>query len=143
MGNILVQSEQGYRTAIKIRQHTVFADELIQDGGTDTAPTPMEILVGTAGACIVVTTEAYARRKSWPLKKVTVELEMTRFRTEDYPKYTGDAPFVHEIRELITFEGDLTPEQKERLLVVASRCPVHVTLANPVFFVHEPELANS
>ncbi len=65
MGKITVRSEQGYRTAINIRQHTIIADELIQDGGTDTGPTPMEILLGTAGACIVVTTKAYAQRKGW------------------------------------------------------------------------------
>ncbi|HVO71463.1 MAG TPA: OsmC family protein [Aggregatilineaceae bacterium] len=136
MGKISVRSEQGYRTAINIRQHTVIADELVQDGGTDTGPTPMEIVVGTAGACIAVTTRAYAQRHGWPLESVSVELELKRFRREDYPSYTGDARDVNEIREHITFEGALTEEQRERLLSVASKCPVHLTLENPVFFVH-------
>ncbi len=55
MSRIIVRSEQGYRTAIHIRDHTIIADELVQDGGTDTGPTPMELLYGTAGACIAVT----------------------------------------------------------------------------------------
>jgi len=142
MGKIFVRSEQGYRTAIQIRQHTVIADEPTHDNGTDTGPTPMEILLGTAGACVAVTTRAYAQRKGWPLEDVTVELEMMKIKSEDYPSYKGDAPYVHEIREEITFKGPLTDEQKERLLVIAGKCPVHVVLQNPVFFVHTEEEAH-
>lgn len=141
MTKVAVECAQGYRTAMKIRQHVVIADELIQDGGTDSGPTPMEILLGTAGACIAVTTRAYAQRKNWPLESVSVELDMERIKREDYPNYKGDAPFIHEIREHIVFNGPLTDEQKARLLKVAEKCPVHLTLANPVFFVEadEPE----
>ena len=135
MTPIVVRSEQGYRTAINIRQHTIIADELIQDGGTDTGPTPMEILLGTAGACIAVTTRAYAQRKNWPLEGVSVELDMKRIRREDYPAYTGDSAFITEIQEHIHFEGPLTDEQRSRLMVVAGKCPVHLTLRDPVFFV--------
>ena len=59
---------------------------------------------------------------------------MERIRREDYPAYTGEAAFIHEIREHIHFEGPLTEEQRERLLTIAGKCPVHLTLANPVFF---------
>jgi putative redox protein len=129
--------EEGYRTAINIRNHTVIADELIQDGGTDTGPTPMELLIGTAGACIAVTTRAYAQHKGWPLEGVAVELEAQRFKREEYPGYTGDAPYVNEIRERIEFEGPLTDEQRERLMKIAARCPVHLLLEYPVYFVDE------
>ena len=137
MSTVVVHSEIDYRTAINIRRHIVIADELIQDGGTDTGPTPMELLLGTAGACIAVTTRAYAQRKGWPLEGVSVELEMERIRREDYPAYRGDADFIHEIREKITFQGSLTEEQRTRLLSVAGKCPVHLTLGNPVFFVKQ------
>src|SRR5579859_2736091 len=135
MPPITVSSDQGYRTTINIRQHTVIADELIQDGGTDTGPTPMEILLGTVGACVAVTTRAYAQRKNWPLEKITVELSMERHRSGDYPAYSGDAAFVNEIHEHVQFEGPLTDEQKQRLMTIAGKCPVHLTLENPVFFV--------
>jgi len=134
MTKIAVRSLQGYQTAIKIRQHTVIADELLSDGGTDTGPTPMELLLGTAGACIAVTVRAYAQRKGWPLESVSVDLDMERIKREDYPAYKGEAAFIHEIREHVTFEGPLTDEQKERLHKVATKCPVHLTLENPVFF---------
>jgi uncharacterized OsmC-like protein len=135
---ITVCTEQGYRTAIHIRQHTVIADELIQDGGTDNGPTPMEILLGTVGACVAVTTQAYAQRKGWPLEGVSVELEMERIMRQDYLAYTGEAAFIHEIREHIEFEGPLTEEQRVRLMTIAGKCPVHLTLENPVFFTQQP-----
>lgn len=135
MSQVSVRTENGYRTAIHVRSHTVFADEPVQDGGTDTAPTPMEIFLGTAGACIAVTTRAYAQRKGWHLKGVSVDLNMERIKRDEYPSYTGDASFVHLIRENIHFEGDLTDEQRDRLLVIAGKCPVHLTLENPVFFL--------
>jgi putative redox protein len=137
MAPILVRSEQGYRTAIHIRNHTVITDEPLHDGGTDSGPTPMELAIGTAGACIAVTARAYALRKGWPLEGVTVELEAERFKREDYPAYTGDAPYVNEIRERIEFHGQLTDEQKARLMTIAARCPVHLLLEYPVFFVDE------
>ncbi len=137
MAPIVVRSDEGYRTTIQIRNHTVIADERIEDGGTDTAPTPMEILTGTLGACIAVTTRAYAQRKGWALESISVEVELERVKREDYPAYSGNAPFVHEVHERIQFEGALTEQQKARLLSVAAKCPVHMTLENPVFFVEE------
>ncbi len=135
MSPITVCTEKDYRTAIHIRQHTVIADEPLQDGGTDSGPTPMEIMLGTVGACIAVTTQAYARRKGWPLEGVSVELDMERIRREDYPAYSGEAAFVHEIREHVQFIGPLSEEQLARLKVISGKCPVHLTLENPVFFV--------
>jgi putative redox protein len=135
MTPIAARSEQNYRTTIHIRNHIIIADELVQDGGSDEGPTPMEILVGTLGACIAVTTRAYAQRKNWPLEGISVEVEMERFKREDYPTYTGDAAYINEIREQIHFEGPLTDEQKARLMTISSKCPIHLALENPVFFV--------
>ena len=135
MPPISVRLEHSYRTSIHIRDHTIIADELIQDGGDDTGPTPMEMLVGASGACIAVTTQAYAQRKGWPLQGVSVEVEMLRIPREEYPAYSGDAPFIHEIREQVHFEGPLSDEQRARLLAIAGKCPVHRALENPIFFV--------
>lgn len=62
---------------------------------------------------------------------------MMRYKRQDYPSYEGEAPYVTEISERVQFEGPLTDEQKARLLAVAAKCPVHITLENPVFFVEE------
>lgn len=137
MTPITIRLDQGYKTAINIRQHIIIADELINDGGADEGPTPMEIMLGTVGACVAVTTQAYAKRKNWPLEGVSVELDMERIKSGDYPAYKGDAPFIHEIREAIRFDGPLTDEQRARLMEIAGKCPVHRTLENPVFFVEK------
>jgi len=137
MSSITVELHEGYRTVISIRDHVVIADEPVQDGGSDSGPTPMEIMLSTAGACVAVMTKAYAQRKNWPLEGVYVELGMERIRREDYPAYSGEAAFVHEIRENIRFDGPLSDDQKARLLVIAGKCPVHVLLSNPVFFAQQ------
>ncbi len=137
MAPIVVRSDENFRTEVSIRSHTVIADEPIQDGGTDEGATPMEILTGMIGACVAVTTRAYARRKQWALEGITVEVELERFKREDYPAYTGEAPYVHEVRERIQFEGSLTDEQRARLMQIAAKCPIHIVLENPVFFVKE------
>jgi putative redox protein len=140
-----VHSESGFRAAISIRNHTLTADETLDRGGTDTAPTPMEMLVGALGACIVITIQMYAQRKNWPLEEVHVTLSLERFKKEDYPAYTGDAGFVNEIRQEVTLTGNLADEQRARLLEVGSRCPVHRTLEYPTFFVEgqpKPALAD-
>lgn len=136
--SIVVRSEKNYRTEVQIRQHTVIVDEHIDDGGTDEGPTPMEMLVGMVGACVAVTTRAYAERKRWPLEGISVEVVMERFKREDYPAYGGDAPYINEVRENIHFEGALTDEQKARLMIIAAKCPVHLTLEYPAFFVSAP-----
>jgi len=135
--SIHVRCERNYRTEIQIRSHTLIADELIADGGDDEGPTPMEMMVSTLGACVAVTTRAYAQRKNWPLESISVDVEMKRIKREDYPAYTGDAPYVHEFRQQICFEGPLTDEQKTRLMGIAAKCPVHLTLESPVFFVEK------
>jgi putative redox protein len=127
----------GYRTEIISRTHVTHADEPLSDGGTDTALTPMEMMLGALGACMAITTQMYARRKGWPLTGVEIALDVERFVASNYPAYQGDAQFIHEIRNAIQFHGVLTTEQRERLFEIAGKCPVHRVLANPTFFVEE------
>ncbi len=127
----------GYRTEIINRTHITHADESISDGGTDTAPDPIEMLLGALGSCMAITTHMYARRKGWPLESIEFDLEVERYNAVDYPAYQGDAQFVHEIRNQIQLHGPLTPEQRARLLEIAGKCPVHRILATPTFFVEQ------
>lgn len=135
MSRVQVHSEEGLRAAIQIRNHTLFTDETLEGGGTDTGPTPPELLLGALGACMVSTARLYARRKNWPLEEVKIALEEERFKREDYPAYQGDSGFVTEIRYEMEFIGPLSEEQKARLHEIANRCPVHRTLEYPTFFV--------
>jgi putative redox protein len=79
----------------------------------------------------------YARRKGWPLEGVEVDLSLERFKAADYPAYTGDSDTVNEFVQALSFKGDLTEEQRKRLLEIAGRCPVHRILTQPNFIIEK------
>lgn len=135
--SVSLLTEDGFKARIQSRDHVYYADEPIDKGGTDTMATPSEMAMGALGACIAITVRMYADRKKWKIDRVDVDLEMERFKGTEYPAYEGDAGFVHEIRKSIRFTGDLTDEQRERLLEIAGKCPVHRLLALPTFFVEQ------
>jgi putative redox protein len=136
MPPVHVVLENSYRTDITVRNHLWHADEPLDQDGTDTAPTPMEMMKGALASCVAITVSMYARRKNWPLEKIEVEVEVQRFNASDYPAYQGDAAMIHEIREKVTLHGDqLTDEQRERLLDIAHKCPVRRVLDTPSIFV--------
>ncbi|MEZ4667152.1 MAG: OsmC family protein [Anaerolineae bacterium] len=136
MAAVIVTLTDGYRAVAKTREHEWYADETIEGGGKNTAPTPPEELLGALGSCMLITMKMYANRKGWPLEKAEVHLELERFNGGDYPAYKGEAAFVHEIREEITLHGaELTEEQRARILEISTKCPVRRVLAYPTFFV--------
>lgn len=146
MSRITVRSGAGLTAITEIRGHELVADEPLDEGGSDAGPMPPEILLGALGSCTVMTVRLYVNRKGWPLENIEVQLEMDRFKKEDYPAYTGDAPYVNEIRQFITLEGPLTDEQKLRIIEIAGKCPVHKILTMPNFVIEtlvEPQKAQA
>lgn len=123
------------RTTIKIRNHEWHADEPLEAGGTDSAPTPGELMLGALGSCMAITCKLYAERKGWNLESVEIQLDYERFRGRDYPPHEGDDLFVHEVREALVFHGDLDDKQLARLRDIAGKCPVHRLLEYPTYFV--------
>jgi putative redox protein len=100
--------------------HVWLADEPASIGGGDRAPTPVSLLLSSLGACTSITLKMYAQRKGWPLTDVHVTL------TLDKPA-TGTL-----IDRKIVLVGDLTDEQRERLLQIANACPVHKILTGQI-----------
>ncbi|NDJ62178.1 MAG: OsmC family protein [Chloroflexi bacterium] len=125
---------------LTLGDHTLLADEPVDNGGLDQGPTPTEIMLSSLGACTAITLQLYARRKGWPLEGVEINLSHERFKAVDYEAYEGDSDFVNEFRQRLTFKGPLTPEQHERLMYIAGRCPVHRIISEPAFMFEE--LAN-
>ncbi len=126
---------EGVRATINIRHHEWHADEPLDAGGTDTAPTPGELMLGALGSCMAITCKLYAERKGWDLQGVEVKLDYERFRGRDYPAHEGDDLYVHEVREALVFHGDLDDKQLTRLRDIAGKCPVHRLLSSPTYFV--------
>jgi putative redox protein len=113
--------------------HTLITDEPLEAGGEDAGPDPYTLLLAALGSCISMTTRLYAKRKGWPLDRVTVRLKQQRIHAADCLKCKDAAEgYIHRIERSVSFEGDLSEEQHLRLQEIAHKCPVHKTLTSPI-----------
>lgn len=118
----------GFRTGVQARTHTLVVDEPIALGGTDTGPTPYELLLGALSGCMAITLRMYADRKGWPLEGVDVRLRTARAHEVDCEKCETEAVGIGDLEREVELAGPLTDEQRTRLLQIADRCPVKQSL---------------
>ena len=122
----------GVATEILLNRHSLVADEPAEVGGTDQGPSPFDLLVAALGACTAMTLRMYADRKGWPLEAATVRLTHDRIHAAECEACETREGLLDRIDREIEIEGPLDAGQKERLLQIADRCPVHRTLASEV-----------
>jgi putative redox protein len=120
-----------YTQRITAGQHRLVADEP-QPIGDDTGPTPYDLLLAALGACTSMTVRMYANRKGWPLERVRVTLRHSRIHAQDCADCETRIGSIDHIDRHIDLEGDLDEAQRQRLLHIAERCPVHQTLTSEV-----------
>ena len=120
--------DEGYTTEIIAGRHGFMADESEDLGGNDFGPSPYEILNSSLGACTAMTLQMYARRKKWPLEEVKVHLEFSRSYKEDCEQCSSKPTRLETFERVIELKGQLDEAQKQRLLEIANKCPVHKTL---------------
>ena len=125
-------SAAGLAQEIETGRHRLAADEPVEAGGTDTGPSPYELLLAALGACTSMTLSMYARRKQWPLERVTVRLRHGRIHAQDCAECETKEGMLDRVEREISLTGPLDAEQRERLLAIANRCPVHRTLVSEV-----------
>lgn len=113
-----------YQQEITVGQHVLIADEPISVGGTDAGPAPFDFLMAGLGACTSMTLRMYAERKGLALDRVSVALSHEKIEFEGKPR--------DRIKRTITLEGDLSDEQRQRLLEIANKCPLHRALSQPL-----------
>ncbi|MGE8721155.1 OsmC family protein [Leptospira terpstrae] len=110
-----------YETKIKVGKHSLIADEPAEKEGTDLGPMPTELLASSLGACTSITVRMYADKKEYPLDSVEVHVTIDKRSPED-----------HKFSRELFLSGNLSPEQRERLLTVANACPVHKILSGKI-----------
>ncbi len=140
MVDVKLRLDDGYKAVIETRGLTIIADEPPEDGGTDQGMRPTELLLAALVGCVAITAKLYANRKGWKLEGVEITAHSERIKAADYPAYQGTSDIVHEFKQMIRFKGDLTEDQRTRLLEVAGKCPVHRMLTSPNFLFEELDL---
>ena len=113
--------------------HTFITDEPIAAGGDDAGPDPYTLILAALGTCTSMTVMLYARRKGWPVERVTVKLRQRRVHAKDCQECTGEEEgYIHRIEREVTFQGELSTEQLDRLQEIVRKCPVHKTLSSKI-----------
>jgi putative redox protein len=134
MGVVVVEDSDAGPLAETIRSgvHVLRADEPVANGGSDTGPNPYDYLLAALGSCTAMTLRMYARLKKWPLQKVTVRLKHDKIHATDCAECETKEGKIDRVERLIELDGPLSDEQRQRLLEIANRCPVHRTLTSEI-----------
>jgi putative redox protein len=129
---IVTGSASGMAQDITVGQHRLSADEPLAAGGTDTGPNPYDLLLCALGSCTSMTLALYARRKQWPLRAVTVRLRHSKIYASDCETCETREGLLDHIERDVELVGDLDEGQRERLLEIANKCPLHRTLTSEI-----------
>jgi putative redox protein len=120
-----------FRHEVEIREHELLADEPEENGGEDAGPSPQELLAASLASCTAITMEMYADRKGWAVGELEVNV--------NYEPAQRGSPTKFEMQ--VRMPKELPEEQREKLMQIAAKCPVHRTLEGEVMFEEEVELS--
>jgi putative redox protein len=115
---------------VEIRGHRITADEPTEHGGEDAGPSPQELLAASLASCTAITMEMYADRKGWDAGEIVVDVDYEPAQRGSPTRFTMQVQFPKELPE----------DQRERLMQIAAKCPVHRTLEGEVMFEESVEL---
>lgn len=123
---------EGYENQVLAGRHRQIADEPLGVGGTDRGPTPYDYLLAALGACTGMTLRMYADRKKWPLSGTEVRLKHSRIHAKDCAECETESGKIDLIEREISLQGELDDQQRDRLMEIADRCPVHRSLTGEI-----------
>ncbi|HVR44515.1 MAG TPA: OsmC family protein [Thermoanaerobaculia bacterium] len=131
-GKVILRARGEFRTEVEGGKHRFVLDEPESVGGTDQGPTPYDVLSAALGGCTAMTLHFYSKREKIPLEGVDVAVSHDREHAKDCADCLSKEGFIHRFRVEIALHGTLTEEQRQRLLAIASRCPVAKTLGSEI-----------
>lgn len=120
--------DEKFTTNLKVGDHYLIADEPKSFGGNNFGPSPYEFLSAGLAACTVMTIQMYARRKNWNVGNVSVHIDYSKDHAIDCQECEKDSSKIDTFKREIKLVGNLTDEQKAKLIQIADKCPVHKTL---------------
>ena len=127
MKRAVARRRQGFEHEVEVRNHRLIVDEPEEEGGADRGPAPSELLTASLATCTAITIEMYAERKEWGLGTVEVAVDFEEATADDPPKFDVN----------ITLGAELSEENRDRLLVIAGKCPVHRLLERDDVVIHD------
>jgi uncharacterized OsmC-like protein len=132
-GQVLVtENDHNFSRTVQMQNHRFIADEPVAKGGTDQGPAPFELLLSALGACTSMTVRMYANHKNLPLDNIEVLLSHKRIDASECENCENREGIVDVIDKKIRLEGNLTSEQRDKLLEISAKCPVQKTLLNQI-----------
>ncbi|MEO8446488.1 MAG: OsmC family protein [bacterium] len=129
---VTVKNSIGYETFITAGSYELKADEPLESGGTSTGPSPYELLLSALGACTAMTMRMYAERKKLSLEAMTITLNHDKIHAEDCENCETKDGKLDRINIKISFTGNLSEDDKAKLLEISEKCPVHRTLSSEI-----------
>ncbi|MGH9423394.1 MAG: OsmC family protein [Thermoanaerobaculia bacterium] len=132
MPPVIVRSANSLRNEIEAGPHRLIGDEPVSAGGTDSGPTPYDFLSAALGTCTSMTMHVVAKRENIPLEGVEIKVENDRMYAKDCADCLATGGYIHRFTVAIKLIGNLTAEQRARMLTVAQRCPVNKTLVSEI-----------
>jgi putative redox protein len=124
-----------FQQTVSIGPHRLLADEPVAADGQDTGPGPYDLLLAGLGACTSMTMRLYAERKALPLERVTVTLKQSKIHAEDCAECDTKVGLLDQIERTIAMDGPLDAGQRQKLMEIADKCPVHRTLTSEIHIV--------
>jgi putative redox protein len=127
-----------FQQTVTVGPHQLLADEPVAAGGDDSGLAPYDFVLAGLGACTSMTMRLYADRKALPLERTTVTLKHSKIHAEDCAECETEAGMLDQIERVITMEGALSSEQRQKLMEIADKCPVHRTLTSEIRILTRP-----
>jgi putative redox protein len=129
---VVLRARGSFRTEVEAGPYRWVLDEPAEVGGTGEGPTPYDMLASALGGCTAMTLQYYAKRENIPLEGVDVTITHDRQHAKDCADCTTQQGYIHRFHVEIALQGNLTEEQRQKLLTIAHRCPVAKTLQSEI-----------